>query len=67
MEEYSKDSQASKNKKFIKKILKKDLTKELARSSRQMIAIDMPRVNSISPNDVLALVPSSYLVKKPKC
>lgn len=43
--------------------------KEVAKSSRQMMVMDVPRVNSICPNynDILALIPSSYIINpKPK-
>lgn len=44
----------------IKKKSKKDIVfKDIQKQSRQLHVMDIARVNSIFPNDVLALMPSS--------
>lgn len=52
--------------KIVKRIMRKELNKEQFKSSRQMQVLDIARVNSIFPNDVLALIPSSYYIKPKK-
>jgi hypothetical protein len=37
--------------------------KDVAKQSRQLYVMDIARVNSIFPNDVLALMPSSFTSK----
>ena len=36
------------------------MIKQITKPSRQLCVMDIARVNSIFPNDVLALMPSSY-------
>lgn len=36
------------------------MVKEISKPSRQLHVMDIARVNSIFPNDILALMPSSY-------
>lgn len=40
------------------------MVKEISKASRQLHVLDIARVNSIFPNDILALMPSSYGKKK---
>ena len=42
------------------------LTKDINKHPRQMQVLDIARVNSIFPNDVLALVPSSFYERSKK-
>jgi hypothetical protein len=50
--------------KIVKKLVKKEpQVKEVAKSSRQMQVLDIAQVNSAFPNNILALIPSSYLAK----
>ena len=40
------------------------MIKEITKPSRQLCVMDIARVNSIFPNDVLALMPSSYAYRE---
>jgi hypothetical protein len=51
----------------MKKNLKMEmLAKDIQKSTRQMHVLDIARVNSIFPNDILALVPASFYAKSKK-
>ena len=53
--------------KIVKKVFRKDLmVKESAKSTRQMQILDVAQVNSMFPNNLLALIPSSFLTRKSK-
>jgi len=54
--------------KIVKKIIKSQPTvKDVCKSSRQMQVLDIAQVYSAFPNNIIALIPSSYLnkLKKP--
>lgn len=42
------------------------MVKESAKSTRQMQILDVAQVNALFPNNVLALIPSSFLARKSK-
>lgn len=62
-EGYSKEINEKKNRSTIKKEI---MVKEISKPSRQLHVMDIARVNSIFPNDILALMPSSFSQSKTK-
>lgn len=64
-EEYSRGPPA-KSAKAVKKVVKRELVKWPVRSERQMQVMDLAQVHSNLPNNILALIPNSFLLKKSK-
>jgi len=52
--------------KIVKKLMKTQ-SPVISKSSRQMQVLDLAQVNSAFPNNIIALIPSSYInkLKKP--
>lgn len=51
---------------MVRKVVKRELMKWPVRSERQMQVMDLAQVHSNLPNNILALIPNSFLVKKKK-